>query len=86
MIRHISVKGYILDLLEYGPKGSTEISRTLGVSPPTVMQHLKELKDRGIVGEFQDQYSGSAKYFKVKRPMASPMAVRIGGGRIALHY
>lgn len=57
-------KKKILDILRHGAKTPTDISKQLDLSPSTVSQHLKELKENGRIEEFQDEHFKNIKYFK----------------------
>jgi len=57
-------KKKILDILRQGAKTPGDISKLLGLSPSTVSQHLKELKENGRIEELQDEHFKNIKYYK----------------------
>ena len=64
MGKTFETKRKILDILRQGAKTPTEIGRYLSLSPSTVSQHLKELKESGRIEEFQDEHFKNIKYFR----------------------
>ena len=52
----------ILDLLSDGPRSVGELAATLPISRPAVSQHLKVLKDVGLV---VDQSAGTRRLYQV---------------------
>ena len=69
MSKTFESKKKILDLLKQGATTPTNISRQLGLSPSTVSQHLKELKETGRIEEFQDEHFKNIKYYRrLKNP------------------
>ena len=64
MSKTFETKGKILDILKEGAKTPAEIGRTLKLSPSTISQHLKELREAGRIEEFADEHFKNIKYFR----------------------
>ncbi len=64
MSKTFETKGKILDILKEGAKTPAEIGRALKLSPSTISQHLKELREAGRIEEFTDEHFKNIKYFK----------------------
>ena|SRR6185312_2214122 len=58
----------IFDRLRQGPRSVTALSASLPVSRPAVSQHLKVLKEAGLV---QDQADGARRVYRVERSALS---------------
>ncbi len=52
----------VFERLRYGPASVGEIARGLPVSRPAVSQHLKALKDAGLV---RDEPRGTARIYRI---------------------
>ena len=64
MSRTFETKSKILDILRQGAKTPAEIGKTLSLSPSTISQHLKELREAGRIEEFTDEHFKNIKYFR----------------------
>ena len=64
MSKTFETKGKILDILKGGAKTPAEIGRIIKLSPSTISQHLKELKEAGSIEEFADEHFKNIKYFR----------------------
>lgn len=86
MSKTFETKSKILDILKQGAKTPAEIGRTLNLSPSTISQHLKELRESGRIEEFTDEHFKNIKYFRrLEQPsiLASSTA-KFATGLIAL--
>ena len=64
MSKTFETKGKILDILKEGAKTPAEIGRIIKLSPSTISQHLKELREAGRIEEFTDEHFKNIKYFR----------------------
>ena len=64
MSKTFETKSKILDILRQGAKTPAELGRTLALSPSTISQHLKELREAGRIEEFTDEHFKNIKYFR----------------------
>lgn len=55
----------VFERLRHGPASVQAIARGLPVSRPAVSQHLRALKDAGLV---RDQAEGSARIYRIHAP------------------
>jgi DNA-binding transcriptional ArsR family regulator len=55
----------VFEALRAGPRAVGEIAATLPVSRPAVSQHLKTLKDAGLV---RDEARGTARLYRIHAP------------------
>ena len=60
------MKGKILKLLEEGDKRLSDIYPELGLSPATVSQHLKELKEMHLIREVENSHFKNMKYYTLE--------------------
>ncbi len=65
MSRTFETKNKIINLLKGGARKPSEISAQLSLSPSTVSQHLKELKEVGKLEEYQDEHFKNIKYYRI---------------------
>ncbi len=86
MSKTFESKKKILDLLARGAKTPSDISRQLGLSPSTVSQHLRELRESGKVEEFQDEHFKNIKYYRRAEnlPILSSSAAKFTAGVLVI--
>jgi DNA-binding transcriptional ArsR family regulator len=72
--------------LSHGAKTPSDITRLLGLSPSTVSQHLKELKESGRVEEFRDEHFKNIKYYRRAEnlPIFASNRTKIAIGALAI--
>jgi DNA-binding transcriptional ArsR family regulator len=66
----------VIERLRDGPRSVGEIARGLPVSRPAVSQHLKALKDAGLV---TDEARGTARIYAIRREGLGELRVWIEG-------
>ncbi len=86
MSKTFESKKKILDLLTHGARTPTDISRQIGLSPSTVSQHLKELKETGRIEEFQDEHFRNIRYYRrvQNAPIISSNSAKFAAGALAI--
>ncbi|MDE1869209.1 MAG: ArsR family transcriptional regulator [Candidatus Micrarchaeota archaeon] len=67
MSKTSETKNKILKMLETGSKRLIDICPELGLSAPTVSQHLKELRNMHLIEEVPDQHFKNEKYYRLAR-------------------
>ena len=60
----------IVECLRYGEKRVSEIQQQVGLSQPVTSQHLRQMKDRGIVDNRRD---GACVLYSVTNPLIHKM-------------
>jgi len=76
MSRTFETKRKILELLKGGSKTPTDLSNTLKLSPSTISQHLKELRESGRIDEFQDEHFHNIKHYAISQNMSMILSNR----------
>ena len=63
MSKTMETKNRILEILLKEQNTLTDMSKKLGLTPPTVSQHLKELYERGAVQRIENTHFRKLKYY-----------------------
>ncbi len=66
MSKTLETKKKILDLLKDREMTVTELSQILGLSGPTVAQHISELQDMGAIEKIDSEHFKKLKFYKIK--------------------
>jgi len=70
MSKTSETKNKILEMLKSGNKRLMDIYPALGLSPATVSQHLKELKQMGLINELDNTHFKNEKYYSIGKDIA----------------
>jgi DNA-binding transcriptional ArsR family regulator len=61
----------VVDVLRAGPRNAGELSRLVGISPPAMSRHLRQLRGCGLVGETHPDYDARVRVYALKsQPLA----------------
>ena len=66
----------VFERLRGGPRSVSDIARDLPVSRPAVSQHLKALKDAGLV---RDEARGAARIYRIHAPALAELRAWVDG-------
>jgi|GEM_PF-5885037 hypothetical protein len=70
MSKTSETKNKILELLKGGNKRLIDIYPVLGLSPATVSQHLKEMKELNLIAELDNSHFKNEKYYSINQGYA----------------
>lgn len=71
MSKTSETKNKILSILKKGNKRLVDLYPVLGLSPATVSQHLREMKERGMIYEVDNSHFKNEKYYTLDHSAAS---------------
>lgn len=56
----------VVDVLRAGPQSAGDLSRLVGLSPPAMSRHLRQLRSCGLVGETHPEYDARVRVYALK--------------------